>query len=127
MIMLGSARDDAWGALVKPPRDRGGATGAVYVVVEDADAHHARAAAAGAEIVEPLEDKEYGGRGYGCRDLEGQVWSFRYVRPVGLTAPPGQHDRVSCAGGDPPRAGARRRPRSARPAPARGAVRADRI
>ena len=81
MIMLGSARDDAWGALVKPPRDRGGATGAVYVVVEDADAHHARAAAAGAEIVEPLEDKEYGGRGYGCRDLEGQVWSFGTYDP----------------------------------------------
>jgi uncharacterized glyoxalase superfamily protein PhnB len=32
--------------------------------------------AAGAEIVLPLEDKDYGGRGYGCRDLEGHVWSF---------------------------------------------------
>jgi uncharacterized glyoxalase superfamily protein PhnB len=73
MITLGSARDDAWGTLVQPPLDRGGATGAVYVVVDDADAHHARAAAAGAEIVEPLEDKDYGGRGYGCRDLEGHV------------------------------------------------------
>jgi uncharacterized glyoxalase superfamily protein PhnB len=81
MIMLGSARDDARGTLVQAPLDRGGATGAVYVVVDDADAHHARAAAAGAEIVEPLEDKDYGGRGYGCRDLEGHVWSFGTYDP----------------------------------------------
>ena len=82
MIMLGSARDgDTWGALVKPSRDRGGATGAVYVVVPDADAHHARATAAGAEVVEPLSDKAHGGRGYGCRDLEGHVWSFGTFDP----------------------------------------------
>jgi uncharacterized glyoxalase superfamily protein PhnB len=81
MIMLGSARDDAWGELIKPPRDGGGATGAVYVVVPDADVHHARATAAGAEVVEPLSDKDYGGRGYGCRDLEGHVWSFGTFDP----------------------------------------------
>jgi uncharacterized glyoxalase superfamily protein PhnB len=82
MIMLGSARDgDTWGELIKPPRDRGGATGSVYVVVPDADAHHARATAAGAEVIEPLSDKDYGGRGYGCRDLEGHVWSFGTFDP----------------------------------------------
>jgi len=83
MIMLGSARDDAWGELVKPPRDRGGATAGIYVVVPDADAHHARATAAGAEIVEPPTDRDYGGRGYGCRDLEGHVWSFGTFDPWG--------------------------------------------
>jgi uncharacterized glyoxalase superfamily protein PhnB len=46
------------------------------VIVEDPDAHHARAVAAGAEVVMPLEDKDYGGRGYSCRDPEGHVWSF---------------------------------------------------
>ncbi len=35
---------------------------------------HARAA--GAEIVMDIEDADYGGRGYSCRDLEGHVWSF---------------------------------------------------
>src|SRR5262245_21062680 len=81
LIMLGSARDDAWGDLIKPPGDRGGATGGIYVVVPDADAHHARATAAGAQVVEPLSDKDYGGRGYGCRDLEGFVWSFGTYDP----------------------------------------------
>ena len=82
MLMLGSWRDgDAWGRLVRPPRDRGGATGAIYVIVADVDRHHAAAVAAGAEVIEPLEDKPYGGRGYGCRDLEGNVWSFGSYDP----------------------------------------------
>ncbi len=29
----------------------------------------------------PLEDKDYGGRGYSCRDLEGHVWSFGSYDP----------------------------------------------
>lgn len=82
MIMLGSARDDEYGKTVKTPADVGGVvTGGVYVVVEDVDAHHARAAAAGARITDPPEDRDYGGRGYGCRDLEGQVWSFGSYDP----------------------------------------------
>jgi uncharacterized glyoxalase superfamily protein PhnB len=82
MIMLGSARDDEFGRTVKTPADVGGVvTGAVYVVVEDVDAHHARAAAAGARITEPPTDRDYGGRGYGCRDLEGYVWSFGSYDP----------------------------------------------
>ena len=52
-----------------------------YVVVADADEHHARAVAAGAKIVEELEDKDYGGRGYGCLDPEGNVWSFGTYDP----------------------------------------------
>ena len=47
-----------------------------YVIVTDVDAHHARALAAGAVIVMAPEDKDYGGRGYGCRDPEGNLWSF---------------------------------------------------
>jgi len=45
MIMLGSARDDEWGRLVKPVGANGVATGAVYLVVSDLDAHAARAKA----------------------------------------------------------------------------------
>jgi uncharacterized glyoxalase superfamily protein PhnB len=52
-----------------------------YVVVEDADAHHARAKAAGAEIVRELEDQDYGSRDYSARDFEGNVWSFGTYDP----------------------------------------------
>ncbi|GAA4685358.1 VOC family protein [Phytohabitans rumicis] len=53
----------------------------VYVAVDDVDAHHARATAAGAEVVMPLTDQPYGSREYGARDLEGNVWSFGTYRP----------------------------------------------
>jgi uncharacterized glyoxalase superfamily protein PhnB len=49
---------------------------AIYVVVEDPDAHHARAVSAGAEVVFPLTDQDYGSRDYAVRDLEGFVWCF---------------------------------------------------
>jgi uncharacterized glyoxalase superfamily protein PhnB len=82
MIMLGSARDDEFGQVVKPPRDLGGfGSQSPYVIVEDADAHYRRAVAAGAQIVLDIEDKDYGGRGYTCRDPEGHVWSFGSYDP----------------------------------------------
>ena len=81
MIMLGSARDDDWGKVVKPVADAGVQTGAAYVVVADVDAHHTRARAAGAEIVRPLANTDYGSREYAARDPEGQVWSFGTYDP----------------------------------------------
>ena len=81
MIMLGSARDDEWGKLVKPAADGGAPTGAAYVVVSDIDAHYARAKGAGAEIVRALENTEYGSREFAARDPEGQVWSFGTYDP----------------------------------------------
>ena len=64
------------------PLDLGGqGTVHINVYVADPDAHHARAVAAGAEITFPLEDKDYGGRGYSCKDLEGHGWSFGSYRP----------------------------------------------
>ncbi len=54
----------------------------LYLVVEDPDAHHARAAAAGAEIVVELADKDYGSREYSARDLEGNLWSFGTYQPA---------------------------------------------
>ena len=53
----------------------------VYLVVSDPDAHHARAVEAGAEVVIPLRDEEYGSRGYSALDPEGNVWSFGTYRP----------------------------------------------
>lgn len=82
MIMLGTARDDAFGKLQRPPADVGGVgTQSPYVIVPDADAHHARAVAAGARVVHPLEDKDYGGRGYSCLDPERHLWSFGTYDP----------------------------------------------
>ena len=49
---------------------------AIYVVVDDPDAHHARAMAAGAEQVMPPTDQDYGSRDYAVKDPEGFVWCF---------------------------------------------------
>jgi uncharacterized glyoxalase superfamily protein PhnB len=52
-----------------------------YVAVDDADAHHARAVEAGAEIVTGVSDQDYGSRDYSARDPEGNLWSFGTYRP----------------------------------------------
>ncbi len=53
---------------------------AIYVVVDDADAHHDRAVAAGANVVYPLTDQDYGSRDYAVRDAEGFLWCFGTYR-----------------------------------------------
>ncbi|MFI9025787.1 VOC family protein [Streptomyces sp. NPDC053560] len=58
-----------------------GPTG-VYVAVADVDAHHRRAAAAGAEILVPPTDQDYGSRDYMARDKEGNIWSFGTYAPT---------------------------------------------
>jgi uncharacterized glyoxalase superfamily protein PhnB len=50
MVMLGSVKDTEYGKLLVRPRDAGGVTMSVYVIVDDVDAHFTRAKAAGAEI-----------------------------------------------------------------------------
>jgi uncharacterized glyoxalase superfamily protein PhnB len=75
MIMLGSARDDRFGQMVGAPGSPGNGQ-SVYIAVDDVDAHHARARAAGAEILMELTDTDYGSRDYICRDPEGCVWCF---------------------------------------------------
>ena len=52
-----------------------------YVVVNEIDAHYARAKAAGADIVRPIADTEYGAREYSVRDCEGHLWSFGTYDP----------------------------------------------
>jgi uncharacterized glyoxalase superfamily protein PhnB len=52
-----------------------------YVVIEDPDAHCARAVAAGAEIVRELGDQDYGSRDYAVKDTGGNVWSFGTYMP----------------------------------------------
>jgi uncharacterized glyoxalase superfamily protein PhnB len=75
MIMLGSVNDKMPDRHMKLPAELGGAqTRRVSLIVKDADAIYARAKNAGAKIVEDIEDKPYGGRGFACLDPEGRIW-----------------------------------------------------
>jgi uncharacterized glyoxalase superfamily protein PhnB len=83
MIMLGSVvNDSAWGErIVQPDSVAGRETQSPCVIVADADAHYARAIAAGATILDPISSPDYGGRGYSCRDPEGHLWYFGSYDP----------------------------------------------
>lgn len=85
MIMLGSAQRENETARLynwKTPAEAGGITMSVYVVIDDPDAHAARARAAGAHIIRgPYDNAGYPGRGYDVRDPEGNVWSFGSYDP----------------------------------------------
>jgi uncharacterized glyoxalase superfamily protein PhnB len=81
MLMLGSVREDAFACLQSTPRKLGGTTQSPYLVVADADAVHAKAKAAGAEIVYDIRDQDYGGRGFSCRDPEGHLWNIGTYDP----------------------------------------------
>jgi uncharacterized glyoxalase superfamily protein PhnB len=58
------------------PVSLGAATASVAVLVDDVDAHHASAVAAGVEIRQAPVDQPYGYRVYSAYDLEGHLWSF---------------------------------------------------
>jgi uncharacterized glyoxalase superfamily protein PhnB len=74
-VMLGSTGegDDRF--------NQGAGRSSLYVVVDDPDAHHARANEAGATIERELTDQDYGSREYTARDPEGNLWSFGTYRP----------------------------------------------
>jgi uncharacterized glyoxalase superfamily protein PhnB len=82
MFMTGSTREDDPTAAKTPNQLDGQATGGMYVVVDDADAHCEQARAAGAEILTEPHDQDYGSRDYTARDPEGHVWSFGTYRPT---------------------------------------------
>jgi PhnB protein len=71
-IMMGQGSRD-W--RMQSPSETGIATMGIFVYIADVDAHHERALAAGAEIVHPPEDTEWG-RTYTVRDLDGHPWFF---------------------------------------------------
>lgn len=75
VVMLGSAStsDEVWG-------DRAG-MGWLYVVTNEPDDLFTRATAAGAEVVRPLSDEDYGSRDFSVRDPEGNIWSFGTYAP----------------------------------------------
>jgi uncharacterized glyoxalase superfamily protein PhnB len=87
MIMLGSvSKPDENGGdyakLMAQPDEIGlRETKGTYLVVTDADAVHATALAAGAEMVLDIRDMDYGGRAFTCRDLEGHLWNIGTFDP----------------------------------------------
>jgi uncharacterized glyoxalase superfamily protein PhnB len=84
MIMLGSHKDDEYGRGFKTPQELDGMeTRSAYVIVPDADEVHARAVAAGAVIIRPLQDTAYGSREFSVKDPEGHSWSVGTYDPWG--------------------------------------------
>jgi len=87
VVMVGSTGRLPW---TGSPRASGGRnTQALFLYVDDVDAHCARARAAGAIIDSEPADKDYGeeywaDRGYGAIDPEGHYWWFAHrVRSAG--------------------------------------------
>jgi uncharacterized glyoxalase superfamily protein PhnB len=72
-VMLGPARREYEFA---SPAELPARHGAVWCYVEDVDAHHVQARAAGATILRGPADQPYGVREYDARDLEGHEWFF---------------------------------------------------
>ncbi|MFF7633688.1 VOC family protein [Kitasatospora sp. NPDC008050] len=72
-VMLGSVREGA------PCQGAPGSFSA-YVVTDDPDVLHARAVAAGADIVGPLHVTDYGSRDFAANDPDGNRWSFGTYR-----------------------------------------------
>ena len=83
MIMIGPVDKGDFGKrfMTMPDKAGGRCTQSIYVIVDDVDGHHARAATAGAEIVIAPKDESYGGRNYSVRDPDGHVWSFGSYDP----------------------------------------------
>lgn len=78
VIMVGSAKPEkGWVS----PRGLPALHQAICVQVDDPDAHHDRAKAAGAKILQELRDEDYGSRGYMVEDVEGHQWYFGTYRP----------------------------------------------
>jgi predicted enzyme related to lactoylglutathione lyase len=75
-IMAGECRD------AMPPADTGFHSYYGYLMVEDADAEHARAVAAGAEITKPLRDEPWGMREFGLRTADGHRLMVGHALPA---------------------------------------------
>jgi uncharacterized glyoxalase superfamily protein PhnB len=84
VIMLGTGAGD----LQDAPADFKSARVGIYLAIEDPDAHHERARAAGAEITRAPEDMDYGSREYSARDPEGLHWHFGTYAPQAAAASP---------------------------------------
>ncbi|MWD26110.1 glyoxalase [Aquicoccus sp. SCR17] len=77
MVMFGPSQGGAFDELMVAPDEVGGReTTTIYVVVPDVRAVLARAEAAEARILVPLEPQGHGGESFTAADPEGHVWTF---------------------------------------------------
>jgi uncharacterized glyoxalase superfamily protein PhnB len=77
LIFLSRDRDDDRYGLHSPQALKGSTQNlCIYVPDAQLDDHQARAAAAGAGIVNPIHDSLAGVREYSCTDPESHVWTF---------------------------------------------------
>jgi uncharacterized glyoxalase superfamily protein PhnB len=76
MFMLGSASNGGAAAysMISLKETGGRETVGLCLTVKDVPAVYARVHAAGAEMIQPLQSPEYGGKSFACRDLEGHIW-----------------------------------------------------
>jgi uncharacterized glyoxalase superfamily protein PhnB len=78
LIMVGSVRPEDG---IKSPIAVGGSTQMLAVYIADPDTHFERARAAGAKILYPPANTDFGSREYHALDLEGHPWTFGTYRP----------------------------------------------
>jgi len=82
MIMLGSLQETEYSSLVTVPANVNGRnTQAAYVIIENLEDHFLQAKTAGATIIQPITEQDYGGKLYTCTDLEGYLWNFGSYNP----------------------------------------------
>ena len=80
MIMLGSYREDPDDITVAP-NPNGLLTQNAYIVVGDIEECYERVKAAGANVINELEEQSYGGSLFSVRDPEGQLWHVGSYNP----------------------------------------------
>ena len=74
-----------YSSLIRQPSDIGAETQSPCLIVSDCDAVYATAKAAGADIVIDIvldiQDQDYGGRAFTCRDPERHLWNVGSYSP----------------------------------------------
>jgi uncharacterized glyoxalase superfamily protein PhnB len=81
LIMVGEAKPEKFPHSRAPSQVGGANTQNLMVYVDDVQAHHDRAVAAGAVVTMEMKTSDYGedywsDRGYECRDIGGHHWWF---------------------------------------------------
>jgi uncharacterized glyoxalase superfamily protein PhnB len=79
LVMVGSVRPDDGSTR---PQTFGSARQMLAVYVEDPDTHCERAQAAGAKILYPPTNTDFGSRQHHVLDFEGHPWTFGTDRPA---------------------------------------------
>lgn len=86
MVMISSTHDanssQPWAKLIRQPSELNFAeTQSQSLVVDDPDTVYAQVKKHGGTVVLDIEDKDYGGRGFTCRDPEGHLWAVSNYNP----------------------------------------------